>query len=141
MPCCTDWPREEDPELHDHYAESLLEPGWAGELKLTEAKHIAGELTKSTRLRRAWRFRKQKRYPLALIAERAFPENPVLSRRIIRNQLEQERSTARESPTDSEILPAAKPESVRKGSVGTLDPPAGGRAYRLTSSEASIAVG
>ena len=120
MSCCTTWNRGEDPELHNFYAKYLLEPGWAGELTLTEAQYIASELATSTRLRRAWGFRKRKRYPLTLIAERAFPEDPTLARSTIRNQLERERARPRETPSDSEILPTAKLESERKGSVGTL---------------------
>ena len=30
MSCCTLWPREEDPVLHDHYAGNLLTKGWGG---------------------------------------------------------------------------------------------------------------
>jgi hypothetical protein len=48
------FPREADPELHDHYAKKLLIPGWSGEVSDAEAQYIAGELSKSARLRQAW---------------------------------------------------------------------------------------
>lgn len=31
MSCCTDWPTEDSPGLHDLYTRKLLVPGWAGE--------------------------------------------------------------------------------------------------------------
>ena len=52
---CTGWPREIAPGLHDHYAQGLLEPGWAGEVDDGEAAYIAQELTRSPALRRIWK--------------------------------------------------------------------------------------
>ena len=54
MSCCTDWPTERDPVLHDYYARKLLEPAWAGEVTDAEAAYIARELTRSPRLRQTW---------------------------------------------------------------------------------------
>jgi hypothetical protein len=54
MSCCTDWPTEQDPELHDLYARKLLEPGWVGQVTDAEAAYIARELTRSPRLRQTW---------------------------------------------------------------------------------------
>jgi hypothetical protein len=51
---CIGFPREADPELHDHYARKLLEPGWPGEVSEAEAKYIAEQLTNSVKLRQAW---------------------------------------------------------------------------------------
>lgn len=52
---CIGWDRSLDPELHDLYAEKLLEPGWAGEVDDAEAAYIARKLTDSPALRRRWR--------------------------------------------------------------------------------------
>ena len=52
---CIGWDRSLDPELHDHYAKKLLEPGWAGEVDDAEAAHIAKKLSDSPALRRRWR--------------------------------------------------------------------------------------
>ncbi len=57
--------------------ERVLEPGWAGVLTLAEAQFIAANLATNRALRRQWKFRKRIRYPLNLIAERAFPEDLV----------------------------------------------------------------
>lgn len=84
-------PKEEDPYLHDLYAEKLLEPGWAGILTIEEAQYIADNLKIDAKLRRRWSFRKRKRYPLLLIAERALPEEPDEGRRNMLN----EKATAR----------------------------------------------
>jgi len=51
------FPREADPQLHDHYSDSLLKPGWAGELNPQELAYIKGKLKASSSLRRKWRFR------------------------------------------------------------------------------------
>lgn len=53
--CCIGWDRTLDPELHDHYASMLLEPGWAGEINDAEAAYISRKLTDSPVLRRLWR--------------------------------------------------------------------------------------
>ena len=103
-----EWPRENDPELWDLYAEGLLEPGWAGVLTLAQAEYIAAELAKSASLRRAWRFRKRKRYPLTLIAERAFPEKPRLARQHMLTQMQTARAKASEMPTVASIPSTAK---------------------------------
>jgi hypothetical protein len=86
--------RENDPELYDCYTEELLVPGWAGELRLEEARYISEQLVSSEELRRAWGFRKRKRYPLSLIAERACPENPKVAKEHIRNQMKLERKAS-----------------------------------------------
>ena len=52
---CIGWDRDLDPDLHDHYAQKLLEPGWAGEVDDDEAAYIARKLTASPALRRLWR--------------------------------------------------------------------------------------
>ena len=57
MSCCTDWPRERDPTLHDVYAEMLLEPGWAGpDLSDVELLYIQGELLKNKKFSYRWGF-------------------------------------------------------------------------------------
>ena len=77
--------------------EQLLEPGWAGALTIKEAEFIADHLAVDTKLRRAWKIRKRKRYPLQLIAEKALPQNPAEGRRLMENLL-QVRSEARSHP-------------------------------------------
>lgn len=57
MSCCTSWRREDDPELHDLYAEKLLEPGWAGEIDRRELAYIKSQLQQSASLKRRWGFR------------------------------------------------------------------------------------
>ena len=86
--------RENDPELYDCYTEELLVPGWAGPLQLDEARYISKQLKSSKKVRRAWGFRKQKRYPLTHIAERAYPEDPKVAREHIRNQMKRERKAS-----------------------------------------------
>jgi len=63
----------------------LLRPGVAGALTLSEAEYIAWHLARDRGLRKQWGFTKRKRYPLAMIAERALPEDPAAARRIIAN--------------------------------------------------------
>lgn len=46
--------RKDDPALHDMYKRKLLIPGWAGEVTDLEARYIAEQLTKSSKLRQAW---------------------------------------------------------------------------------------
>lgn len=62
MSCCTSWPREADPELHDFYAKKLLEPGWTGEVDDIEAAYIVRELNSSARLRQRWHVKGILRY-------------------------------------------------------------------------------
>ena len=69
------------------YPLKLLQPGWAGQLALEEAEYIAWHLARDTKLRRLWHIRRRKRYPLQLIAERAFPEDPAEARRLITNAI------------------------------------------------------
>lgn len=57
MSCCTSWPQDADPSLHDSYAKKLLEPGWAGELDRVELSYIKSQLKKSALLRRRWGFK------------------------------------------------------------------------------------
>lgn len=57
MSCSTGWHREDDPELHDLYAEKLLEPGWAGELDRRELAYIKSQLQQSASMKRRWGFR------------------------------------------------------------------------------------
>lgn len=59
---------------------AIYEPGWAGLLTLEEATKIGHALALSQKMRRLWKFRKRKRYPLGLIAERAYPEEPEVGR-------------------------------------------------------------
>ena len=63
----------------------LLRPGAAGALTLAEAEFIVWHLAHDQQLRRQWGFKKRRRYPLAMIAARAFPEDPDAARRIIAN--------------------------------------------------------
>ena len=67
--------------------DKLLEPGFAGVLTLKEAEFIAGRLAVDAKLRRLWHIRKRKRYPLQLIAEKAFPQDPAEGRRVVENLL------------------------------------------------------
>ncbi len=69
------------------YPLKLLQPGWAGQLALEEAEYIAWHLARDAKLRRLWHIRRRKRYPLQLIAERAFPEDPAEARRLITNAI------------------------------------------------------
>jgi hypothetical protein len=46
-----------DPWLLEYYKESLLEPGWAGDLDNVEFEYIKSELMKSRLLKRRWGFR------------------------------------------------------------------------------------
>ena len=63
----------------------LLRHGCPGALTLAEAEYIAWHLAHDRKLRRHWGFKKRRRYPLVLIAERAYPEDPEAGRRIIVN--------------------------------------------------------
>ena len=63
----------------------LLEPGWAGDLSLDEAVHIACALRKDRGLRRQWGFRKHNQIPLTDIAARALPESPEYASSKIRS--------------------------------------------------------
>lgn len=57
MSCCTRWHREDDPELHDLYAQKLLEPDWGGQLDRYEIAYIKSQLRLSPSPRRRWGFR------------------------------------------------------------------------------------
>jgi hypothetical protein len=46
-----------DPWLLEYYKESLLEPGWAGELDNVEFAYVKSELAKSRSLKQRWGFR------------------------------------------------------------------------------------
>ena len=73
MSCCTTWPTERDPVLHDYLARRLQEPGWAGEVTDIEAAYIAQQLTHSPQLRRTWqvaKFTRQRRAITPAIAKR-----------------------------------------------------------------------
>ena len=63
----------------------LLEPGWAGDLGLDEAVHIACALREDRGLRRQWGFRKNNEIPLTDIAARALPESPEFASSKIRS--------------------------------------------------------
>ena len=65
----------------------LLIPGWAGLLTIIEAEYIASQLAVDAKLRRAWGYRRQKRYTLQSIAEKAFPQDPDEGRRVMENLL------------------------------------------------------
>ena len=65
----------------------LLIPGWAGLLTIAEAEDIASQLALDAKLRRAWGYRRQKKYTLQSIAEKAFPEDPAEGRRNMENLL------------------------------------------------------
>ena len=93
MSCCTSWPREADPTLHDLYARKLLIPGWAGVLTWEEAEYIRANLEANPTLRRKWRIKGKGRIPLTKIAERAYPEDPQAARHHI--QKEQARAQRR----------------------------------------------
>ena len=103
MSCCTEWPSEQDSELHDFYARKLLNPGWAGVLSLKEAHYIAHNLKRDAKLRRRWAFRKRKRYPLLLIAQRAQPEEPQQARRNMISQMASARSLSNRLSTRNRV--------------------------------------
>lgn len=63
----------------------LLRPGVAGALTLGEAEYIAWHLAHDRQVRHQWGFTKRRRYSLAMIAERALPEDPEAGRRILAN--------------------------------------------------------
>ncbi|MFC2059006.1 hypothetical protein ACFLTS_05150 [Chloroflexota bacterium] len=65
----------------------LIEPGWAGEINLEEAKYIQSELHKDNKLRKLWRIRGKGTIPLTKIAERAYPEDPETGRDVIRRAM------------------------------------------------------
>ena len=48
---------KDDPDFLEFYRESLIVPGWAGQLDSVELAYIKGELRKSPSLRRRWGFR------------------------------------------------------------------------------------
>ena len=73
--------RTKDPGLYDLYAERLLIPGWAGLLTLEDAHYIQSELLKRPALKRKWGISGRR---LTAIAERAFPENPEIARKHIK---------------------------------------------------------
>ena len=52
---------------------------WAGLLTLDEAEYIKLRLEGDSRLRRRWHI-SRKKVPLSLVAERAYPENPMAAR-------------------------------------------------------------
>lgn len=54
---CIGWNRNLDPELHDCYSRSLLEPGWAGELNRIEFAYVKAKLRELPSLKRRWGFR------------------------------------------------------------------------------------
>jgi hypothetical protein len=101
--CCTPWPREANPELHDLYARKLLEPGWAGLLTFGEAAYIQSRLEADARLKRKWVIR-YKRPPLSQIAEKAYPEDTTAARRHMR--AEQTRGR-RKTHSKGKMSPAA----------------------------------
>ena len=84
---CIGWDRDLEPEIHDHYAKKLLEPGWAGELTLEEAEFIKRKLEANSKLRRKWKIPGRGGIPLTAIAERAYPEDPAYARRHIQNEM------------------------------------------------------
>lgn len=84
---CIGWDRGLDPELHDHYSERLLEPGWAGVLTLEEAEYIREKLEANPKLRKKWKIRGKGRIPLTVIAERAYPEDPAQARQHIKKEM------------------------------------------------------
>ena len=67
----------------------LLIPGWAGLLTIIEAEYIASQLAVDAKLRRAWGYRRQKKYTLQSIAEKANSQDPDEGRRIMENHLAQ----------------------------------------------------
>ena len=69
----------------DDLVGTIYEPGWCGLLSRDEAEAIA-EACKNKEVRRKWGFRKRIRYPLNMIAERAYPENPGMAVEHIRSQ-------------------------------------------------------
>ena len=87
MSCCTTWPTEEDPALHDYYARSLLEPGWGGVVSLKEGEYLAQALGANTGLRRRWQVRKRPAYSLVLLARKALPGDRRAAVREMRRRL------------------------------------------------------
>jgi len=71
------------------YPARLLEPGWAGILSLDEAEYIKCHLERNVGLRRRWRI-KRKKVPITMIAEKAYPENPIAARRHIKKEQQRE---------------------------------------------------
>ena len=69
MSCCTSWPRELNPVLHDFYKRKLLVPGWGGsELDHVELDYIKERLYTDPRLAYSWGFApSQKTRPEAAI--------------------------------------------------------------------------
>jgi hypothetical protein len=90
----------------------LLQPGWAGLLSLAEAEFIADALAEDAGLRRRWGFGQRKRYPLALIAEKAFPEDPKAARTHIINQ--QHAGRHQERARNEEKYPGEYPQKKRQ---------------------------
>ena len=94
-------------------AEKLLVPGWAGLLTIAEAEQIASQLAMDAKVRRAWGYRRQKKYTLQSIAERAFPQAPAEGRRNMENLLSVQ--AARRTRTGSPSL--VKKRGVRVSEV------------------------
>ena len=87
MSCCTTWPTEEDPALHDYYARSLLRPGWGGVVSLKEGEYLAQALGANTGLRRMWQVHKRPAYSLVLLARKALPGDRGAAVREMRRRL------------------------------------------------------
>ena len=86
--CCTDWPREKDPELHDSYARKFLEPGWGGDVSDLEPAYVQRILQEHKRLAYLWGFApSQKTRPVGAIrrvAMRGDPERREVNMRLAR---------------------------------------------------------
>ena len=126
MSCCTGWPTEQDPALHDLRSKKLLEPGWGGLLTLAEAEYIRGCLEADPKLRRLWGIRGKGRIPLLAIAQRAFPEDPRAARAEMKSAMAQARR--QERPATVKMSPATDtPERQRRGLTMSTPTPARGK--------------
>ena len=88
MTCCAGWPREQNPELHDLYAESLLEPGWGGELSDEELGYVRRKLQENRMLAPLWGFRpsqtSRSERAIRRLAMWGDPENRNANRSLVR---------------------------------------------------------
>ena len=88
MSYCIGWPREQDPELHNHYAKKLLEPGWGGDIEDRELSYIKNALVGDRRFAMRWGFRPGQKTrsdeAIRRVAMEGDPEDVAQNRRLAR---------------------------------------------------------
>ena len=112
MSCCTDWPRDADPRLHDDRDRRSLEPGWGGALSDLELAYIQRSLQEYERLAYLWGLApSQQTRPADAIRRLAMLGDP--ERRAANMKLARTRKGLK-TPHQAPKMPVGRPNSGRK---------------------------